>query len=115
MTFKPFAAIAIFAFATPLLAQQAPLGESHLNALDGDGDGAISKTEFDEFTNYAFDAMDTNNDGALSPDEVDDHVVGDAFKMLDDDGDGSVSSSEFSSQMQDDFAAADKDGDGILN
>ena len=115
MTTKLMTAFLFASLATGSLAQQSGLNESHLNALDKDGDGAISKSEFAEFADFSFKEMDDNGDGSLSPDEVDDHVVGDAFKMLDDDGDGSVSAKEFSDQMNDDFATADKDGDGLLN
>ena len=115
MTTKLISAFLFASFATASLAQQSGLNESHLNALDKDGDGAISKSEFSEFADFSFKLMDDNADGSLSLDEVDDHVVGDAFKMLDDDEDGSVSAKEFSDQMNDDFATADKDGDGLLN
>ena len=103
------------ALAVPALAQQGGLNESHLNAIDQDGDGAISKQEFDTFTAFAFEKMDTNEDSVISPDELDDHMVGDAFSILDDDGNGTISEDEFTVQMEEDFATADKDGDGILN
>jgi Ca2+-binding EF-hand superfamily protein len=106
---------ACIAFALPAVAEQIDINDGNLNALDANGDGAVSKAEFDTFTGFAFEKMDKDGDGSLSPDEVDDHVVGDAFNMLDDDGNGSVSSGEFSSQMEEDFKAADKDGDGLLN
>ena len=105
----------LLAFGLPAFAQQPALNESHLNALDSDGDGAISKTEFDAFSVFAFEKMDTDGNSVLSPDEVDDHVVGDAFDMLDNDGNGTVSEDEFMLQMNEDFTAADTDGDGILN
>ncbi len=101
--------------AVPVAAQQNPLDESHLNALDKNGDGAISKEEFNTFADFAFQKMDTNNDSVIAPDELDDHLVGDAFDILDDDGNGSVSEDEFMLQMNEDFADADKDGDGVLN
>lgn len=115
MTSRLTTALLFASFATASLAQQSGLNESHLNALDKDGDGAISDSEFAEFADFAFKEMDDNGDGSLSPDEVDDHVIGDAFDILDDDGNGSVSATEFSDQMNDDFVTADKDGDGILN
>lgn len=115
MKFKLLAAPLLFSLALPVLAQPIQMNESHLNALDKDGDGAISKTEYDNFADFAFEQMDDDGNGVLSPDEVDDYLIGDAFDMLDDNGDGSVSQAEFSSQMNDDFATADKEGDGILN
>lgn len=115
MKFKLIAISTLLVFTTPALAESVNLNDGHLSALDTDGDGAVSKSEYDKFTGYAFGKMDKDGDGALSPDEVDDHVIGDAFEMLDDDGNGSVSASEFSSQMDEDFADADKDGNGLLN
>ena len=102
------------ALATPALTEQIAINEGDLQALDADGDGALSKAEFDAFTDFAFEKMDQDGNGALSADEVDDHVIGDAFDMLDDDKNGSVSPAEFKSQMDEDFTAADQDGDGML-
>jgi Ca2+-binding EF-hand superfamily protein len=115
MIYRNLAAALLVSIASVTLAQDVGLNESHLNAIDKDRDGTISKAEFDAFSTFAFKQMDDNKDGVLSPDEVDDHVIGDAFNMLDDDGDGVVSSAEFSDQMDNDFVTADKDGDGILN
>jgi Ca2+-binding EF-hand superfamily protein len=115
MKLKYLAVPALVAFALPALAQQPALNESHLKALDSNGNGAISKSEFDAFSDFAFEKMDKDGNNMLSPDEVDDYVIGDAFDMLDDDGDGAVSAGEFASQMEEDFNTADKDGDGILN
>ena len=103
------------ALAAPAVAQQISMNDSHLNALDKDGDGAISKTEYDAFTGFAFEKMDRNKDSVIAPDELDDHLIGDAFQMLDDDGNGSISEAEFMLQMEEDFTAADQDGDGVLN
>lgn len=111
----PLIAPLIVAASLPALAEQIPLNEGHLEALDTDGDGAVSKSEYDVFADFAFEKMDRNGDSMLAPDEVDDHLVGDAFDILDDDGNGAVSEDEFLLQMNEDFATADKDGDGILN
>jgi Ca2+-binding EF-hand superfamily protein len=106
----------VLALATAVSAQEAmTYNDSHLTALDADGNASISKSEFEGFANFAFKEMDDDKNGSLSPDEVDDHVVGDAFSILDDNGDGSVSREEFLTQMSEDFEAADKDGDGQLN
>ncbi len=111
-----FLAIPIFvACAGSALAQSNQLGPADLTALDTDGDGTVSKAEYDAFAGFAFETMDKDGSGELSPDEVDDFVVGDAFKMLDDDGNGSVSMSEFTAEMDGDFASADEDGDGALD
>ncbi len=105
----------VVTFSAPAVAQSNNIDDIDLRALDTDGDGAVSSAEFAAFAEFAFDAIDKNSDGSLSPDEVDDHVVGDAFRLLDDDGSGSVSAAEFSSQLEDDFREADEDGDGKLD
>lgn len=99
----------------PAIAEQIPLNQGHLEALDKNGDGAVSKAEYDSFADFAFEEMDRNKDSVLSPDEVDDHLIGDAFDMLDNDANGSVSEDEFLLQMNEDFATSDQDGDGVLN
>lgn len=99
----------------PAIAEQIPLNQGHLEALDKNGDGAVSKAEYNSFADFAFEKMDRNKDSVLSPDEVDDHLIGDAFDMLDNDADGSVSEDEFLLQMNEDFATSDQDGDGVLN
>jgi hypothetical protein len=103
----------LIALGLPAMAQQT-FDAIVLGNLDKNGDEIVSKAEFDAFADFAFEAIDTDGDGALSPDEVDDHLAGDAFKMLDDDGDGRVSQSEFKSELNEDFSDADKDGDGQL-
>lgn len=110
--------IAIAAFvliASPALAEGVDINDGDLAALDKDGDGAVSKSEFDTFSGFAFQTMDTNKDGSLSMDEIDNHLIGDAFKILDDNGDGTVSKEEFLNQMNEDFNAADENSDGVLN
>lgn len=99
----------------PIMAQQVTIYQADLTALDKDGDGAVSQSEYKAFSDFAFDKIDRNSDGVLSADEVDDHVVGDAFRMLDEDGNGTVTAEEFSAQMNEDFSSADKDGDGVLD
>ncbi len=98
-----------------VIAQTTTINENDLDSLDRNGDGAVSQSEYEAFSKFAFKTMDKNSDGALSPNEVDDHVVGDAFEILDDDGNGSVSAEEFFDQLNEDFNAADKDADGALD
>jgi len=40
------------------------------NAVDGNGDGIISKVEFDAFNTRHFDGLDDNKDGQLTPQEM---------------------------------------------
>lgn len=106
---------AVLLLATSAIAQQNGLNETHLQALDADGDASISMQEFGAFSDFAFEQMDTDKNGSLSKSEVDAHADENAFGRADADGNGSVSSSEFRSRMEQNFKDADKDGDGILN
>ena len=91
------------------------LNEAHLAMLDQDGDGVVSRAEFDAYMDAAFGALDTVGDGALSADEFAVYAPVDTFAAIDADGDGMVSRDEFDAQTSADFAAADSDGDGALN
>lgn len=115
MTVIRFALPLFAAMSMPVLAEPVLLDSGHLFMLDEDGDGTVSKSEYDAFADFAFETIDRNGDNALSPDEVDDHLTGDAFGILDDDGNGTVSPAEFSAQMNEDFDAADKDDNETLN
>lgn len=114
MTYK----IAILAFciatAGPAIANET-LNENHLATIDANADGSVSKEEYSNFSDFAFDKMDVDDSGTLDRTEFGTHLDGDAFIGLDSDGDGSISSGELSQQMMQDFDAADKDNDGILN
>lgn len=101
--------------ATTAIAQENGLNDTHLKALDADGDSSISMEEFGAFSDFAFEQMDTDKNGSLSKSEVDAHADEGAFGRADTDGNGSVSSSEFRSRMEQNFKEADKDGDGVLN
>jgi Ca2+-binding EF-hand superfamily protein len=103
------------AVSTAVFAEGVVMEDSHLAALDKDGDGAVSKQEYETFTRFAFDTIDTNDDGSLSSSELGVYVAGSGFSILDDDGDGSVTSDEFMTQMAEDFAVGDQDGDGALS
>lgn len=115
MKFKSSAISLLFALAAPALADTVELDSGHLFALDENGDGAVSKSEYDAFTTFAFGAIDTNGNGVLSSSEASAHLTADDFESLDNDANGSVTKSEFSAQANDEFSAADKDGDGALD
>ena len=44
--------------------------QDYLARMDGNDDGRVSMTEYQDWLSYAFDAMDRNNDGALTRDEL---------------------------------------------
>lgn len=45
-------------------------GESMFDSMDSNGDGEVTKSEFDEFSTRYFKKLDTNHDGKLTPDEM---------------------------------------------
>jgi Ca2+-binding EF-hand superfamily protein len=51
--------------------QQGVHGGSMIKEMDKNGDGAISKKEFDAFHSAHFKEMDTNSDGKITRDEMD--------------------------------------------
>ena len=80
--------------------------EGYLKALDLDGDGLVSREEYDA----AFHVMDIDGDGMLSKEE---YFLGGAlpFKKLDKDGDGVITFEEF----QKGYDILDKDKDGQVS
>ena len=94
-------------------AQTVPLG--HLERVDADNDGAVTRSEFDSFAATAFQMLDTNSDGALSAAELQGHLEGGSIADLDEDGNGMVSRPEFGRRMSANFAAADRDGNGVID
>ncbi len=94
-------------------AQTVPL--SHLERVDSDGDGAVSRGEFDTFAARAFQMLDTNSDQSLSQAEFEGQVEGASFSDLDENGDGMVARQEFGRRMTANFNAADRDGNGVID
>ncbi len=107
--------IAAACLAVPAAAQDMALGSAELNMIDANGDGAVSREEFDTFAARAFQLMDANSDRMLSPEEAGPDISDAAFADMDTDGDGMVSRQEFGRQMSADFAAADRDGNGMID
>lgn len=108
-------------------------GERFAKRLDKDGDGLISRDEFQLPPNRMMEDADTNGDGAVTLDELKAErdkmqarhaemmakrrADGDArmdamFKAMDTDGNGAVTPEEAKSAM---FARMDKNGDGYLS
>jgi Ca2+-binding EF-hand superfamily protein len=103
---------ALLALGWPALAQDAPSG--HVEELDVDGDGVISRAEFRVRMAHAFIALDADDDDRLSPEDLAVVLAPDAFAALDTDADGFVSRAEFDARTRADFAAADLDASGAL-
>ncbi|MGH6763068.1 MAG: EF-hand domain-containing protein [Phyllobacterium sp.] len=96
-------------------AQQAPaMHQGHLDQLDTNKSGGVSKAEYQAFMNAAFTQIDANGDGFISQGEVTKTLTANQFTTLDANKDGRVSKKEFMSQVMKDFAAADRGGDGQL-
>jgi hypothetical protein len=107
--------IALIAAAASLAAFQADaqiMGQDQLAAIDANGDGAVSREEYDTYGARAFQRLDTNGDLSLSAAEMDGKI---SVPGLDADGDGMVSRQEFGRRMTTDFNSADKDGNGLID
>jgi Ca2+-binding EF-hand superfamily protein len=97
------------------IAQQAQsMHEGHLNQVDTNNDGGVSRTEYQTFMTTGFTRLDGNGDGVLVESEVANVLTPDQFSSLDANNDGRVSRNEFMDQVMEDFASADRGGDGHL-
>jgi len=87
-----------------------------LKAMDKDGDGKISRAEF-QGREAMFDRLDSNKDGFLTNDEaakLPQRLGAQRFKALDKDGDGKLSRDEFPGRPRV-FDKLDTDKDGFLS
>lgn len=112
--FPMVAALALFAAVLPATAVAQEFTERHLQILDLDGDGIVSKSEYAAFMNKAFSALDKNSDGILQPDEIPQSLTAQQVIEMDINGDGNISRSEFDAQVMKDFESADRTGNGLL-
>jgi Ca2+-binding EF-hand superfamily protein len=97
------------------IAQQAQsMHEGHLNQVDTNNDGGVSRAEYQTFMTTGFARLDGNGDGVLVESEVANVLTPDQFSSLDANNDGRVSRNEFMDQVMEDFASADRGGDGQL-
>ncbi len=84
------------------------------NLIDTDGDGRITRSEFDLKRMDAFFIRDANGDGKLSRAEF--PGISDAlFAKTDTDGDGFISGIEFNQADWLAFDAIDINGDGVID
>ena len=109
------AAVALLIGSGLAFAQQAPaMHEGHLDQLDSDDNGGVSRAEYQAFMTAGFAKLDSNGDGVLVQSEVTEVLTPEQFAAIDADGDGRASRDEFLNQVMRDFASADRGGDGQL-
>ncbi|RLD67708.1 MAG: hypothetical protein DRI84_01710 [Bacteroidetes bacterium] len=83
--------------------------QDHFSAIDTDGDGMISKEEFNVHATSEFSMKDKNEDGKITADECP------SFEMLNKDGDDFISNEEFETGHIEMFNKMDKDADGSVS
>ena len=103
----------VLLLSSPLAAAD-QLHETHLNALDSDKDGAVSRAEYEAVMDAAFRSLDTNGDGSLSVPEASRVLTPTQFAMVDTNKNGRISRAEFKQQVMKDFDSADKNRNGGL-
>lgn len=125
------AGLLLAAAAAPVLAgPPGPHGHgAHMAWLDSDGDGAVSRSEFDAGGKSRFAESDTDGDGQLSAEELEaahermreqmrseraGRHQNRALARFDADGNGLVSREEFDAARAGLFEQLDADGDGVL-
>jgi hypothetical protein len=89
--------------------------------LDLNGDGSVSKAEFEQFRSERLQKYDANGDGALSLEEfqplfaeITRPMMVRGFQFFDADGDGKVTQEELTKPTDRMFQRMDRDGDGVL-
>jgi hypothetical protein len=108
-------AISLLVGSNLAIAQQAPaIHEGHLNQLDSNKNGGVSRAEYQTFMTAGFARLDSNGDGVLVESEGANVLTPEQLSSLDVNRDGRVSRNEFMTQVMKDFASADRGGDGQL-
>jgi len=95
------------------MAATASLGYAAGNPADYDGDGRISREEFQNQSARTAFSADKNSNGAIDDDES--RLTAEQRKAMDTNGDGRVSVEELQAGQMEGFAALDKNGDGYLD
>lgn len=113
------AAGALALTATFAVAQDAPADPSlttqHLAAVDTNGDGSVTESEFRAAMQKAHAALDADADGVVTWTEAEGKLAREHFEALDANADNKVTREEMDAQAQTDFVGADRDGNGALN
>ncbi len=93
-----------------------------LQHLDSDGDGQITKEEFDTGRGERFNSIDTDSNGSLSIGEMDqmreakrEKMRQSRFERMDQDNSGAVTEEEFNIHGLDMFSGMDADQNGVVS
>lgn len=86
-----------------------------LARMDGDGDGRVTRAEFDTSSRTRFDRMDTNKDGTVDATEMAALSGGGRGLRADINGDGKLTQGEYDAQTKERFDRLDVNGDGVLD
>lgn len=120
-TIKPIVAAAFglaLAISGSALAQspaaQAELSPEHFKQLDRNGDGGISRDEYEQFMRESFQKLDADGNQRLSKAEATKVMTPEQFAAVDKNKDGELTLDEFIEHTMRDFDRHDYDGDGVL-
>ncbi len=89
----------------PAPAQHGDMAAKIFEKMDADGDGVVTKKEFDAFSNQRFNDLDANHDGKITRQELDADREQHMAKMRE----------QMHEQMKRRFDEADANHDGALN
>ncbi|WP_459615963.1 EF-hand domain-containing protein [Bordetella sp. 2513F-2] len=90
------------------------LHEAHLKQVDTDGNGGVSKAEYQAYMISGFSRIDADGDGSLGKGELSGILTEEQIAIMDVDKDGKVTQVEYMEQVLRDFDAADRVKDGEL-
>lgn len=117
--------LALFALGAPAIAEKTGMMDrhkAHLEAVDTDGNGKISKAEADAAREKKFKEADLDGNGSVSLEEYEalaekrrQMKLKRRFERSDTDGNGTLSSDELGSRRASHFERMDKDGDGEIS
>lgn len=119
------AGAALFAFAVPAIAEKSGMMDrhkAHLEEVDTDKNGKISKAEADAARDRHFTEADANGDGSVSFEEF--QVMTEKrrqmklkhrFERSDKNNDGVLTGDELGGRFADHFERLDKNGDGEIS
>lgn len=107
-------ALAGAAHAQTAPAPQTELTPGHFSALDRNGDGGVSRDEYEQFMRDSFRKLDTDGNQRLSKAEASAVMTPQQFAAVDHNNDGELTLDEFIEHVMRDFDRHDYDRDGTL-